>query len=126
MKQFKKPIELNDYINNYFNSISKIDLGSLTVTHKKNEENEICDEKHLAYIIFNNNEEYLKYKQNPLIQIDYDFHTIKTIRAYINISEFADLKTQFNIDFIEIVDENLSVTPTDVTVGDITYTDQMN
>lgn len=125
MKQFKKLIELNDYINNYFNSISKIDLSSLTVTHK-NKENEICDEKYLAYIIFNNNEEYLKYKQNPLIQIDYDFHTIKTIRSYINISEFVDLKTQFNIDFIEIVDENISVTPTDVTVGGVTYTDQMN
>lgn len=126
MKQFKKPIELNDYINNYFNSISKIDLGSLTITHKKNKEDEICDEKYLAYIIFNSNEEYLKYKQNPLIQIDYDFHTINTIRAYINISEFVDLKMKFNIDFIEVIDENLLVTPTDVTVGGVTYTDQMN
>lgn len=122
--------ELNSYINKHPNSIAFVDVKNLTVHYKGSYTamalSTTSETRYFAYILFANNGAYNEFKETSLIPIDYDFHAISSVRVYITLDEFANLRDAYNIEIIELADKEAQEEPVDVIVGGITYTDTPN
>ena len=129
---FSDIVKLNRHINNFPENIEIIDVKIFTVRYKDN--NRIMpmsffpteDIKYSAYILFNDKSSYNEFKETSLIPIEYDFHTINAVRVYITLPDFFVYKTDYNIEIIEIEDEDAQEEPIEVIVKDITYSDRTN
>lgn len=122
MEQFKDIVELNSYINKHPHFIENVDVENLTVKYRDLDRPSMfrmVEEKYPAYILFDSKEAYEEFKSNSNIEIDFDFHSINTIRTNVTLKQFSTLREIYNIEFIELFNVNEQAEPT--AVGDRTF-----